>query len=250
VFGCFDISVQAIAALANLDRLELAACEFERGEFAGLMAALMPNGRLHGLQELSLWRCCEMDSTQVEEIAQMLRSNTSIKELYLNHSPIGDEGSILLADALSNHITVTNLYLCGIGIGDGGAIALAGLLKKNATIQAVNLLANPAVTYKGRQALLKASLWNTSLEVLGIDDGLVAADRQRVSRTLEINRFRKIYLEQDHSTISSYLYPRILAQVSIKPSVFFLFLQENREMFIPHLPETVRDDDARPTRKR
>jgi hypothetical protein len=121
-------------------------------------------------------------------------------------------------------------------VGDVGAIGLAGLIKKNTTIKAVDIDDNPAITDEGKQALLNAALWNTSLEVLEID-GLGAADRQRMSRALEINRFRKIYLEQDHSTISPYLYPRIFAHVSIKPSALFLFLQENREMFIPHLPD-------------
>jgi hypothetical protein len=242
--------VQDIAALANLERLELSGFAFETDVFAGLMAALMPNGRLHGLQELRLSHG-EIDSTQVEEIAQMLRVNTSIKELRIVDIPIGDEGARVLADALSSNTTVTNLNLCICGIGNVGAIALAGLLKKNTTIKAVNLAQNPADTDEGKQALLKASLWNTSLEVLYIDNGfgltdqqcivngfLSATDQQRMSRTLEINRFRNMYLEQDHATLSPNLYPHIFAGVSTKPSVFLLFLQENREMFIPHLPDS------------
>jgi hypothetical protein len=211
----------------------------------------MANGRLHGLQRLKLDQC-PLISTHVEDIAQMLRCNTSIEELNLENTPIGDEGAIVLVDALldNKNNALTRLYLFASGIGDVGAIALAGLLKKSTTIKAVNFRENPAITDEGKQALLNASLWNTSLEVLQIKNRLDAADQQRMSLSLAINRFRKIYLEQDHSTISPYLYPRILAHVSIKPSVVFLFLQENSMMFIPHLPETVRDDDARPTRKR
>jgi hypothetical protein len=230
-----SISVQDIAAFANLDMLELMYCAFGVGAFTAFMAALMPNGRLHGLQNLKLCEC-NIDSTQFEEIAQMLRCNTSLKELNFGDNgeiPIGDEGCSL-ANALLDNKTLTKLYLNGRGIGDIGAIALAGLLNKNATIEDLHLQNNPAVTDKGKQALLKASLWNTSLEVLQID-GLGDADQQRMSRTLEINLFRKMYLEQDRATVSPYLYPHIFAAVSEKPSALFLFLQESREMFIPHL---------------
>jgi hypothetical protein len=231
-----SISAQDIAALTNLDRLVISRCAFGRGAFTALMVSLMPNGRLHGLHELNLYNF-GIDSAKVAEIAQMLRSNTALKILGLRNPHIGDEGVIELADALSIKKTLTNLSVRCCGIGNAGAIALAGLLNKNATIQAVNLLANPAVTYKGRQALLKASLCNTSLEVLEMY-GLGDADQRQMTRTLEINRFRKIYLEQDHSTISPYLYPRIFAHVSKKPSALFLFLQENREIFLPHLPDS------------
>jgi hypothetical protein len=236
VAACKNISLQDIAALANLETLYLSKCTFGRGVFTAFMAALMPNGRLHGLHSLGL-NNCRVDNARVEVIAQMLRSNSSLKVLNLSTNPIGDEGAILLADVFSNPITVTNLSLRGCGIGNVGAIALAGLLKKNTKIKAVDLRSN-AVADEGRQALLKASLWNTFLEWLYIGDGLGRRDQRRMSRTLMINRYRKIYLEQDHhSTISPYLYPRIFANVSNKPSVLFLFLQENREMFIPHLPE-------------
>jgi Ran GTPase-activating protein (RanGAP) involved in mRNA processing and transport len=127
-----NISVQEIAALTNLDtnleRLELPGCIFEMGAFTALMAALMPNGRLHGLQKLRLCGCdIGTRSAKVEEIAQMLRSNTSIKVLDLSDSiddnTIGDEGATLLSDALSSNNTVTNLDLSACRIGTVGAIA-------------------------------------------------------------------------------------------------------------------------------
>jgi hypothetical protein len=188
VYNCDNISVQDIATLNDLDRLELYQSAFERCAFTGLMAALMPNGRLHGLQNLSLFSC-GIDSAKVAEIAQMVRVNTSLKELTMNDT-IENEGAVVLADALLDNNTVTNLDLQGCGIGDVGAIALAGLLKKNTAIESVNLRQNFAVTDEGKQALLNASLWNTSLEVLQIENGLGATDQQRMSRTLEINRFR------------------------------------------------------------
>jgi hypothetical protein len=89
--------------------LELSGFAFGRGAFAALMAALLPNGRLHGLQKMRLDR---IDSAMVAEIAQMLRSNTSIKELDTYFNPIGDEGAILLADALLDNKTETlSLYV-------------------------------------------------------------------------------------------------------------------------------------------
>jgi hypothetical protein len=46
------------------------------------------------------------------------------------------------------------------------------------------------------------------------------------------NRYRRTYLERQHADIAPYLYPLIYARVLEKPSVLFLFLQEN-----PHLPD-------------
>jgi hypothetical protein len=112
----------------------------------------------------------------------------------------------------------------------------------------VHLLENYAVEEEGMQALLNASLRNTSLAVLEIDDfdddGLFDPDRLLMTPSLEINRFRKTYLELDRATISPYLYPRIFARVSTKPSVLFLFLQESRGMFIPHLRTQVEQISA------
>jgi hypothetical protein len=61
--------------------------------------------------------------------------------------------------------------------------------------------------------------------------------QQQIDHHQNINRFRQKSLEQDQSTISVAMYPLIFAGVSDKPSALFLFLQENREMFIPYLPD-------------
>jgi hypothetical protein len=47
----------------------------------------------------------------------------------------------------------------------------------------------------------------------------------------------------DHATLLPYHYIHIFARVSEDPSLCFSFYKESREMFIPHLPETVRGDE-------
>jgi hypothetical protein len=80
------------------------------------MAALMPKGRLHGLQKLGLYSntCLRgIDSApKVEDIAQMLRSNTSIEELdFCDNHRIGDEG-VIPVDTMPLSFVVFCVYMC------------------------------------------------------------------------------------------------------------------------------------------
>ena len=69
----------------------------------------------------------------VAALSQVLNS-CSLKTLVLSTNSVGDEGSELLATALSGNSLMQKLELGQNGIGDRGACALAEALKLNTTL--------------------------------------------------------------------------------------------------------------------
>jgi hypothetical protein len=162
----------------------------------------------------------EIDQESLEDYNFLVGDN--------NDYQVDDDGAVAIANALANNRSITTLRLTECIIEEEGAVALADLLKHTNAIKMLDLQGN-RFSYKGHQALVDALSVNLSVTHLrGIH---VPSLHQK------INRFRQKYLEQDHSTISVAMYPRIFAGVSVKPSALFLLLQENREMFIPYLPD-------------
>ena len=68
---------------------------------------------------------------------------------------IGDEGAKALAEALKVNATVEDLYLDGCGIGDDGAAAIAEALRSNTTLTELILWGND-IGEQGEQLLRDA----------------------------------------------------------------------------------------------
>jgi hypothetical protein len=228
----------------NLDTLSIDSFS-SPDEAATVLANALADGSLRHLKHLLLDWCC-ISSKGASEIARGLKQNcntdyVNVETLGLLNNPIGDIGALALADALSKHNNnkhkqsqLKKLELSQCGLTSAGAIALAGMLEENNRLERLILYSNRGIQKEGGDALDRAMSHNTCLVSLGMRK-MENINQQRLEHSLEINRFRKKYLEQDHSNISPYLYPRIFAQVSIKPSMLFLFLQETTDMFIPYL---------------
>jgi hypothetical protein len=232
-----NISPRDFLHFSNLQALYFSERRLDNEAVTALAHALKPGGSLNRLEDLGLYRC-GMDCARVTEIAAALRSNTCMRTLDLSYNLIGDEGAIALSNALLTNKTLTTLRLSLTTVGDNGAVALAGMLKTNTFIEAL-ILTQALITVRGNSALLDASYYNLSLVELQVENASTADKRHRqtLEHNLGINRFRKLYLEQDRTIIAPAMYPFIFARVSEKPSALFLFLQENREMLIRHLPD-------------
>jgi hypothetical protein len=99
-------------------------------------------------------------------LADALRTNTSLTELYLCYNRIGDIGARALAIALRTNTSLTALYLGANQIGAAGTTALAEALKVNTRLTTLNLGVNQ-IGDAGAVALADAlRTTNTSLTEL------------------------------------------------------------------------------------
>ena len=72
-------------------------------------------------------------------LAGILKHNTTLKQLELQHSDLTDVGAIALAEAIKHNTTLKFLNLSGNNFHDEGIIALAEAIKHNTTIELVVL---------------------------------------------------------------------------------------------------------------
>jgi hypothetical protein len=220
------------------DRLEALSIDYSRlgDEAATVLGNALADGSLRHLKHLRLSGGL-ITSAGAAEIARGLETNTTLEDLDLSYSEIGDEGAVALARSLSDRNTMLKtLYLTYCDLSNVGAFALACMLERNNTIDYMAISMNDGITLPGKQALVAALSSNISLATL------VTNQREplpgQADHQLGINRFRKKYLSRDHTRITPAIWPHVFARVADKPSVMFLFLQENHDMLIPHLPDS------------
>ena len=72
-------------------------------------------------------------------MAEMLAINDKLKELKLDHNPLGSHGVTWIAEALESNKGMKNLYLENTNCGDEGAAALAKMLGINKTLECLYL---------------------------------------------------------------------------------------------------------------
>ena len=94
-----------------------------------------------GLAELDL-SDNDLSAREVHDIAQAVRTSSSLTSLSLAKNPIGDEGACALAAVLLEGSSLTNLNLFGTGIQADGASALAGALAEAPSLKRLNLQYN------------------------------------------------------------------------------------------------------------
>jgi hypothetical protein len=109
-------------------------------------------------------------------LAEMLKTNESVRILNLFDNDIGDEGAIALADMLKTNTCVQNLILFSNDIGDGGAIALAEALKTNNTLTELYLAFNQ-IKEAGTNALADMLKTNKNLKSFEISVGVEGAKK-------------------------------------------------------------------------
>ena len=157
-----------------------------------------------GLAKSRRLRYLDLDDNQVGAagmvyLADALKTNTSLTEIYLHGNHIGSTGMNHLSDALSQNkglkcIGVTNNHICdscavsvlrelrpntclsslnlsGNCIGDEAAASLAELLKKNNALKRL-ILSNNEVTNKGARMLAESLVLQNSLKHVSIIDNV------------------------------------------------------------------------------
>lgn len=88
---------------------------------------------------------------EIQRIADGLRLNSSIEELYLEGQPLFDTGIKIILDALANNpqSKISKLNIINTGMTDAGATLLLNFLKKYKTISSIDLV--PELDSKGNQ---------------------------------------------------------------------------------------------------
>ncbi|KAL0251810.1 hypothetical protein GEMRC1_001022 [Eukaryota sp. GEM-RC1] len=100
------------------------------------------------ITQLSMSNLCHYDKKNhigdegVIALAEVLKVNESVRDVFLNFNSISSKGAIALAEVLKINDNIVKLDISDNSIGDEGAVALAEALKVNSTVTAINLAHN------------------------------------------------------------------------------------------------------------
>ncbi|XP_011270673.1 hypothetical protein, variant [Capsaspora owczarzaki ATCC 30864] len=120
-------------------------------------------------------------------IADALKVNTTLNDLDLKVNQIGDAGAVAIADALKLNMTLKKLRLDENQIGDAGAVAIADALKLNTTLARLLLVENQ-IGKAGAQAIAEALTVNTTVTELRLDKNQIGdAGAQAIAEALKVN---------------------------------------------------------------
>jgi hypothetical protein len=104
-----------------------------------------------------------IDSTGAITLAEALKVNSSIKNINLSYNKIDSTGIIALAEALKVNSAIKNIYLNYLKTDWSGIIALAEALKINSTITIIHLASNN-IDSTGAIALAEALKLNSTIK--------------------------------------------------------------------------------------
>ncbi len=110
---------------------------------------------------------CNVGDQSATGLAEALQINTSLTELDLSHNNIGAHGATGLAAALQKNKSLTKLYLSDNNIGDQGATGLARALQENKSLTELHL-SFTFIGDEGVTALAEALQENKSLTTLNL----------------------------------------------------------------------------------
>ena len=102
-------------------------------------------------------------------LGRMMEATTSLTELSLFNSSIGNVEAIVLSASLKKNTSLLLMALSGCGIGDKGILAIAEALKENKTLLRLDMSRN-SLTTVGWNALAEALRFNRSLIMLNIGE--------------------------------------------------------------------------------
>ena len=145
--------------------------------------------------------------TKITGMAEMLATNDKLKELKLDHNPLGSDGVTWIAEALESNKGVKHLYLRSTGCDDEGAAALAKMLSANSNIRDLYLTCN-GITNDGLDILAKGLCKNSTLETLDLSGNDLGFKNESPSKftgmaeMLSTNDKLK-QLRLDHSSLGS-----------------------------------------------
>ena len=98
--------------------------------------------KLSEVREHSKKQVLKNGTQDFKRLENVLDKLNTIKIIDLYDAWIGDEGAIILAEALKYNTSITSIDLASTRMCDEGLIALSEALRINKTIQSINLISN------------------------------------------------------------------------------------------------------------
>ena len=155
--------------------------------------------KLSEVREHSKKQVLKNGTQDFKRLENVLDKLNTIKIIDLYDAWIGDEGAIILAEALKYNTSITSIDLASTRMCDEGLIALSEALKVNKSIESINLSSN-TFCYKGVMALAEALKSNSSITSIDLhnnsyisgdpedyrDEGLIAlSEALRINKTIQ-----------------------------------------------------------------
>ena len=97
---------------------------------------------------------CNITSSGAKCLAEMLKVNSYLKNLFIGNNPIRDEGVAHLAEALKMNKTLRYLSMSSCEITDAGVASLTDSLRMNRSLNDLDLYDNRRLTKEGVKPLL------------------------------------------------------------------------------------------------
>jgi len=134
------------------------------------------------------------------DFAGLLIANRSLENLNLSNNKIGDVGALQLGGALQHNAALKNLNLSNNKIGDVGALQLGGALQHNAALKNLNLSKNQ-FNYMGATSLAKGLEHNKHIVILNLADNRIGNEGAKsIAEAIQFNK--KIeYLDLENNQI-------------------------------------------------
>ncbi|KAL0238297.1 hypothetical protein GEMRC1_012770 [Eukaryota sp. GEM-RC1] len=130
-------------------------------------------------------QCNSIGNEGIMALAEALKVNSTVTEIYLNCNSIGNEGIMALAEAFQVNSTVTKILLLDNSIGNEGAIALADTLKVRYTITGSKL---DPYCIEDLMALTEASKWNSTVTTIGLGLNSIDSETKQLVKRISDNR--------------------------------------------------------------
>ena len=135
---------------------------------------------------------------QIEILARVLATNTSLEYLDLGRNEINHEGAEFIADALkiNTRLQIINLE-CNL-IDAEASKFIADALKVNTTLQLIILKSN-VINHEGAEFIADALKVNTGLQTINLECNLIGAEGVKfIAEALEDNtNLKAIYIENN-----------------------------------------------------
>jgi Ran GTPase-activating protein (RanGAP) involved in mRNA processing and transport len=154
--------------------------------------------------------CNNICDKGAEWIADVIKQNNTLEEIFLSRNNVGDEGAKWIADAIKENSMLRAISLCGNNIGDEGVKWIAKGLEMNRRLCFIDMAENYAIGEKkfylefmryvglacnGFECIAQALEKNKSLETLILNEKWVSHNKSRydsIQQMLENNKNERI----------------------------------------------------------
>jgi hypothetical protein len=117
-------------------------------------------------------RSDSIGSDGAKAVAEALKTNSTLTTLDFQNNSIGSDGAKAVAEALKINSILTTLYFGGSSMGVDGAKAVAETLKTNSTLTTLNLGSNP-IGDDGAKAVAEVLKTNSTLTTLDLESNSI-----------------------------------------------------------------------------